>query len=376
MRPIGPIIHQTAALLQDPPGTYRPRPSSGLESCRRKLWYQAMAFEPKPRPGRTILVMGEGDHSEARNLALLDRSLKLMGAAGVAVLERQTPVLVPGHWFDEEWLCAQCTKSEKRDVFHQGYVGHIDALLDMDGEMVLFENKSISYRGFDNYEAVREYPSDYCNQLAQYGLGLLAAGVPLAGAIMLLERRDTQANMEYHFHFAHGAMNLHHMQSTRKPGENLFEPGKGNHPPSIIMSQVVAAHAARDGEVRDMAQAPPQLPDRDYHIDHWRCGYCEFNGVCWQGYEEDTGIGEPQPPEPEPVWLHNQIGKIRTARNTRLAATREEEAAKAELIQLAGKHKIGEWKGGDYEFKRMMKKVKNVHGEEGQEEVLNLKMKR
>lgn len=376
MRPLGPVIHQTAALLQDGPGPYRPRPSTGLESCRRKLWYQAVGVEPKPRPGRSILTMGEGDHSEARNLALLDRSLELMGEAGVKVLQRQTPVRVPGHWFAEEWRCGQCSVDGLDDVFHIGYAGHIDALLDIDGKTVLFENKSISAIGFDNYENQREYPADYCNQIAQYAIGLTAMGIALDGAILLLERRDSQAIMEYHFGFSHGAMNLMGVYSTRKPGENLFEPGKGNHPPSIIMTQVVAEYAARDAMVRDMAKAPPQLPDRDYPMEHWRCGYCEFGSTCWAGYEEETGIGEPQPPGPEPSWLHNQIEKVRRARNTRLAAGKEEEMATAELIRLAGKHKMGEGRWGDYEFKRAVKRIKNTHGEEVQEEVLNLKWKR
>ena len=86
---------------------YRPRPSNaGPERCIRAMVYSALGIEPKPLPGRSILIMDDSSWHEELSADWINKSVYKLHSRqmGVNCLELDSPFL------KSEYTCKMCGK--------------------------------------------------------------------------------------------------------------------------------------------------------------------------------------------------------------------------------------------------------------------------
>jgi hypothetical protein len=282
------------AIEQRRGGPWRARPSSaGTERCERSEVYKSVGTKAQPIAGRTIILFDDGEWHEELSIAWIQKTIYEHHSSQMGV----DTVVIPGA--HKRYICFTCSPKHPdgtlikgkeiwvdEDVVH----GHIDGIItDPAGTDYLFEHKSASRFAFARWAKGDELPLDYFTQMALYIWGLRHLGNSLDGGVLLIKCKDTSAYMEY---VVRGAVD----SLDPEPGM-VIESAiwmEGDHAEQVPLTTeqrqlpaLITAAIARFKSIvahRDAKTIPP----RPFPRDHWRCSYCSFEGVCWEGWAEDV----------------------------------------------------------------------------------------
>lgn len=237
---------------------YRHRVSN-VGECPRALVYDRLGFEPRPHPGRTVLIFGDGNLHE-------DATVEWLAKTDYSVTDRQRAVDVGEiHGCDPfEFIhCDTCDTDVPLSTLH----GHIDGLILVDGRHVLFEHKAIgefSYKLID-----KEFPQSYVKQCCCYIKGLKDQGVDIDSAIILLRSKDKATYKQIVIEYDH--------DSDRCTMRNEWNDNVG------YMEDVVGSCLSLHSFVEECS-SNGEIPDRPFDYDEWKCKLCRYRETCWDGY--------------------------------------------------------------------------------------------
>ncbi len=287
------ILMKIARDEQPPMGAYRPRPS-GWGRCIRASVYHALGYPAKLFPGRFVMLLEESGFTE-------DMMADWIRKSSFNLHSQQMPVNVasmPSRRGREPWLCEVCTKASGREVWIESEIihGHIDGVIqDLMGAEYLWEMKGINHFGFERLEAsLQEGLWDdnlvkWVHQDCMYlvGLGKLSS---INRLIITVGNRNTSAKLEAigTYSPALDRFTLESAMSTRVIEDS--ETGirgdlRGGFEP-MVLDGVVAGFIGYFNRVEELVSAK-LLPARPYELSDWHCGYCQWQGTCWEGFEAE-----------------------------------------------------------------------------------------
>ena len=275
------IIPKLAAMEQEETRLYYPRPSLASPAlpddpgrCIRALTYARTGIPPAPWPGRFLLVLDDSSWHAELTLDWLRKSSYRIHSQELAVdLPLPRPIGRGGY-------CSRCQLAIPNTVLH----GHIDALLtDLLGVDRLLELKSISHFGFE--EVLKGEPSlDHLTQTCIYLAGVnVTFRVGISQAVLLYKNKNTAAYAEFVLTYDQNTDRCHVLTFTASEGihQELNRTYEGLVTNALAKFALVEQHATAN-----------QLPQRPYRSDHWRCGYCPWSRVCWDGYVNEVAARE------------------------------------------------------------------------------------
>jgi hypothetical protein len=267
---IADLIHKVARESQPPMQEYRPRPS-GWGRCFRASTYHALGYEPKLFPGRFVILLEDSSFAE-------DMTIDWINRTAFKVHSQQLRVNVGTTRGGEE------------------ITGSIDGILeDLLGNEYLFEHKGINHFAFERLEASLqdgiwdENLIKYVHQGCVYlvGLGKLSS---INRVVFLVKNKNTSAYLEVvgTYDERADAFVIDSALSTRV-SEDVESGIRGDLRSGLepmVLTGVVTGFIAYFDKVEEYALAKT-LPPRPYEINDWHCGYCQFQGHCWDGFDKE-----------------------------------------------------------------------------------------
>lgn len=264
------ILHLVAEESQEPPGPYRPRPSSaGPERCLRQLVYHARGFEPAQFGGRALTTFDDGNWHEE---IVADQ------------LQKTSFVL----------------HSRKMRVVTEVGEGEIDGILtDLLGVDRLWDNKSINHFGFERLMKL-DFPIDYFSQQALYIRGLQKINPELLEGILLFKNKNQGAYVDVRYRYDHDTDTMTLLDCEHSSGK-------------VIELNQVIPNITQDAVAKfalvEQHRAAGTLPDRPFlDQDEYPCAYCRWQKPCWQGWEAEHEALD------EDVDLHDLADTVRYQR--------------------------------------------------------------
>jgi len=267
------IIHLIAARehASEDDKPYYPRPSiAGPERCLRQTVYWAQGEKKKPLPGRAIAVFNDGVWHEELTADWLRKSSYL-------VHSEQMPVSIAGilHWMPQgSWHCAVCD----HDIPYRDIHGHIDFMIqDTPGVDRLVEHK-----GYAHFTAEAlwggQIPHDNLTQKAIYLRGTQQDQPDCKEGILLIKNKNTSGFLEFRSLYEAKIDTLTVIERVNHLGEREDI--------GLVVPDITENAFARFAEI-ERHRIEGTLPERQYDIDSWRCGYCPFTTICWAGWAEE-----------------------------------------------------------------------------------------
>jgi hypothetical protein len=309
---IAEIIHKIAQETRPKESVYHPRPSScspmfegNPGRCIRQMVYHRMGAPAKPMPGRQILVFDDGNMHE-------DATAKWIFKSGLLLTDIQMGVDIPlpeGIVIPSlPWTCTRC--QPHRLIGPDKLHGHIDGLLRILEAVRLYEHKALGSRAFA--EILKgELPIDYLAQGAMYLSGLQVTRPEIRECILLARCKDTAAYAEIRFSYDRATDTVVVLEMIASNGAS----SSTQHEISGILASAFDKFAAVEAY-----GAAGVLPTRPYRQDTWRCSYCHYSGLCWEGYAEEVAAREPQTELPE---MADPLTAYYTAQATKLQAEKD-----------------------------------------------------
>ncbi len=249
---------------------YYPRPSlAGPQRCIRSLVYWGLNIPPQPLPGRAILTFDDSSWHEELTMDWLRKSTYQLHSEQMHV---DIPTTLD---FLEERQCRTC----QRIIPAKNLAGHIDWILtDLQGEDIFCEHKAINHFTFQKYRNGEELPLDYLTQVSLYLKGLLNLNPNIKKALLVIKNKNTAQYLEYQI-IINDADDLFIDTIQTSIGETVEvkKQLKGLSQDAIEKFQ----------KVHDYIQNKT-LPRRQYEIGSWRCEYCRWGEICWQGWENEV----------------------------------------------------------------------------------------
>jgi len=252
---IADLIHKIAEMDQEN-GKYYPRSSlagpmnrEGIDTrCVRSMVYWAAGFEPTPFPGRSLLVFDDGNWHEE---------------------------------LTKDWIRKSIYKlhSEQMKISVMGRRGHIDGIItDPAGKDFLFEHKAINHFTFEKIWK-GEIPWDYIHQACDYFYGLQEVNPDLQEGIILFKNKNTAVYLELWLSYYRPIDQCTVEKMVRSTGEEV----KIN---KIIEWPIIHESNLKFDTVHEYLEKKT-FPKRPYDMNHWRCEYCRWGAICWEGYEQE-----------------------------------------------------------------------------------------
>lgn len=302
---LGRHLHSalSAAIAATEGQGYRRRPSNGVTTCPRKLWYSRQGAEAAPRSGRIGLIFDDGHYTESQTLMLMEKS-----GIKVVPLSSQRQASIP-----------ECQMT-----------GHIDAVAETpDGVQFLFEHKNINCYTFEKFESGREWPEDYVYQTIAYMHGL-----DLKNGCLFIRNKNTGAYLEYWFEISLGGAICTEAYTTRN-GEDGVAPMAI---PEVRISEVIGRYNALHEEAEGMI-----VPARKYQLGKdWQCGYCQYAGPCWGDAIPEAGEEVECPKDLLPAFRkyeNSRIARLAAAKTAKDLEPEEAEYKKA-VLEYMEKNKV------------------------------------
>ncbi len=246
------VLHKVAEFDREEEWVYSPRPSlAGPERCIRSLDYYAQDYERKPFPGRFITVLDDSSWHEQlikdwiRKSAFQIHSEQMEVACGI--------------------------------VNGKSVRGHIDGIL-TDIILIdrLLEIKAISHFGFQDVWN-GHLPLDYITQSCLYLKGLRETIPDLQEALLFIKNKNQSQYLEILISLDGSDC------ATLK--EIILSTGERK-PINQKIENVTGSALARFEEIERYRQEKKVHP-RIYEKSHWRCQYCPYGELCWEGWEEE-----------------------------------------------------------------------------------------
>lgn len=249
---IAEILHKVAEMDHEPEHDFYPRPSSaGPEKCIRQMVYHGLGFAPRPLPGRSFHVFNDGHFHE-------DLTFDWIRKTTFQVHSEQMPV--------------NCLPPMTK--------GKIDCIVtDLLGVDRLIEHKGLNHFTFQRYWNTDVLPLDNLTQTAIYMEATQRELNPdLKEGILLIKNKNTSQYMEFLVEYNRAQDYLHLISKTHSTGETEKI--------DVSLPEIVTGACKKFNDVLDYIKRKT-LPKRQYDYDHWRCEYCQYNQVCWEGYEQE-----------------------------------------------------------------------------------------
>jgi hypothetical protein len=321
------ILHPIAAQFQQEEHDYFPRPSlAGPERCIRQMVYWGMGIEKSPLPGRTFHVFDDSSFHEEL----------------VADWIRQTAFKLHSEQMEVKILSSLATDKKQKIILLNG---HVDGIItDIEGIDRLWENKAINHFTFQKYWNKEDYPLDYFTQCALYLRGLNVINPELTQAILLIKNKNTSAYLEYllEYDYHNDAIFIIHKVNSR--GEKVKIEETLKHITQLAFEKFV--------KVQEYIEKKT-LPLRQYERDHWRCEYCGWGQICWEGWEKEfdelkTDLIIPDE-YADTVRYYQELGAQASEANA------ERKVVKERLITLMDEAGAKEGRCGEYIVQRLLR---------------------
>jgi hypothetical protein len=248
------ILHKVAEFDAEENYAYFPRPSlAGTERCIRSLDYYAQEYDRKPFPGRFITVLDDSSWHEQLILDWIRKS-------AFQVHSEQMKV-----------RCGQ--------VNGQNVNGKIDGIFtDILSIDRLLEVKAISHFGFQDIWN-GHLPLDYITQSFLYLKGLKEVNPEINQGLLFIKNKNQAQYLEillqYDLVDADTGLIIEMILSTGEKKEI-----------NEVIERVTQLAIERFEEI-EVYRKEKKLHDRPYQKDHWRCEYCNYGELCWEGWEEE-----------------------------------------------------------------------------------------
>jgi len=267
---IADLIHKVARDMQPPMQDYRPRPSA-WGRCVRASVYHALGYPGKLFPGRMVVLLEDSGFAEDMTIDWIQRTAFKIHSQQLEVQIGATRGGVKIH-------------------------GSIDGILqDLLGVEYLFEHKAINHFSFERLEASLqdgiwdENLVKWVHQGCCYLVGLAKLST-ICRVVFLIKNKNTSAYLEAigTYSPALDRFTLDSAMSTRVIEDS--ETGirgdlRGGLEP-MVLDGVVSGFIGYFNRVEELAGAKI-LPPRPYELSDWHCGYCQWQGVCWEGFEAE-----------------------------------------------------------------------------------------
>lgn len=250
---IAELIHKIAQMAIEEDIPYYPRPSmSGPERCIRSMVYHRLNFPKEPLPGRAIVIFNDSNwHEQLTNDWIRKTAFKI----------------------HSEQMKVNCFFVRDKKV-----KGSIDGIVtDLLNTDRLLETKAINHFTFQKY-LKGELPLDYITQTCCYIAGVKKDNPDIDEGILLIKNKNTSAYLEFLILYdsKQDICTVKTMTASNGEIQEL------NHEIPDILDDAIAKFAG----VEDYA-SNKMMPVRQYEIDSWRCEYCAWGKLCWQGYEKE-----------------------------------------------------------------------------------------
>jgi len=267
---ISDVILKVAAMeyAEEEEQAYRPRPSlAGPKRCIRQLVYMAQGKKRKALAGRAVVVFSDSKWQE-------DLVMDLLRKSAFQVHSEQMGVTMPGAfpWIPAgAWHCNVCDS----DISNQDMHGHLDWLVsDILGRDYVVDLKALSHFGFEALWK-GETPYDYLTQLAFYTRGLQIDSPVIVDGILLIKNKNQSGFMEFLYVYDTPTDTMRVIERVHHTGEREKM--------DLIIPNIVGGAIEKFAEV-ERHRVAGTLPDRQYTLDDWNCGYCSFSEECWSSW--------------------------------------------------------------------------------------------
>jgi len=308
---IAEIIHKIAQETRPGESTYHPRPSScspmfeGMPGrCIRQMVYHRLSAPSKPLAGRTIMIFDDGNmHEDATAKWIFKSGIVLSNIQMGVDVPLPKDVVIPC----QPWTCTRCHPHRLigREILH----GHIDGWVTIgDVPPYHYEHKAVSHHAFQ--EILKgELPLDYVAQGCAYISGDQLINPAITQCILLVRCKDTAAYAEIRFSYDPKT-------DTAVILEMIASNGASSTPNTELQGILTSAY---DKFAAVEAYAAQQaFPPRPYRLgDSWRCTYCNYSGLCWEGYAEEVVAREPEVVLPE---MANPLAEFYAAQGSKAKA--------------------------------------------------------
>lgn len=360
------ILHKIAAAeFQEKKRTkFCLRPSlAGPERCIRQLVYEGLGYKKKPLSGRAAMIFDDSSwHEELTADWIRKTAYKLHS--------EQMHVNIPTGLDFLPWRkCeAEINGKECGQVIPKGNIaGHDDGILtDFVDKDILWEHKAINHFTFGMFERGKKFPLDNITQTCIYLKGLQEIQPELTDALLLIKNKNTSQFLEYYMTYdliSDMATILYMMNSTDNE--------------KIMVNQKFAliTHSAfmKFAEVNNFINRKV-IPPREYERTEWRCEYCPYGELCWEGWEEEIDQMESDAVLDE---------EMETMANYYLELSMHEKEAKTEKDALKKKIKakmkeknIKNGKAGKYVLSLSVRSMSEQVRKAYSFEVLNIRLKK
>lgn len=262
------------------PSRYYARPSfAGPERCLRQLVYMAHGVDGASRPGRATLTLDDSSWHEELTADWTAKSL-------YQVHSRQMPVEIPAPGLNPYSVqCESCSTIRGTatpippGVLH----GHLDWIVtDPLGRDTIVEHKAINRYGFDRC-LKGMVPLDYITQGCLYLRGARRLQPQITGVLILIKCKDTARYLEYQVAYDDASDTATVERMVQSHGDApAIETLIG-----MVLPAITGTAIARLLSVQAY-QHDGTLPARPYELGtDFPCGYCPFEGPCWEGYARE-----------------------------------------------------------------------------------------
>lgn len=263
------VLHKSKEMVERKQAKYRPRPSlAGPERCIRALDYYAQGYEPKSLGGRALTVL---DDSSWHEQLVLDEIRK----TAYSVHSEQLAVNIPAPGLNpDKYFCFQCKNYVPPNHIHAHIDGIITDILQKDR---ILEIKALNHIGFNRIWDGEELPMDYIYQSVLYVRGFGEFSVD--EALLFVKNKNQAQYIDLLIQYEKNSDTAFVKEMTLSTGEKK---DIGLEIPKIFENTV-----ARFLEI-DQYACEKKLHDRQYPMNSWRCGYCQYYETCWEGWEEEV----------------------------------------------------------------------------------------
>jgi len=247
------LLHKIAEFDREETYPYSPRPSlSGPERCIRQMDYYAQGHERKPFPGRFVTVLDDSSWHEALIKDWIRKS---------------------AFQIHSEQMGVQCGMVNGKPIN-----GHIDGIItDILGTDRLLEIKAISHFGFlDVWNG--HLPLDYITQTCLYLSGVKEINPEINQGLLFIKNKNQAQYLEILIRYdgeTDSAILVNMILSTGEM-KTLNQ----------IIERITQTSIEKFEEI-ELFREEKKLHDRPYEKDSWRCQYCPYGELCWQGWEEE-----------------------------------------------------------------------------------------
>lgn len=242
-------IKLVAEETQEDRQAYRHRPSSACR-CIRSLVYHATGVEPKPLPGRALLVFDDSRwHEELTANWIRKTAYKLHSEQMYVDISEINGVKVGGS---------------------------IDGIIqDLTGKDYLWEHKAINHFSFQRISDDASAGHEYYVQCALYLWGLQKVQTNIIEALLCIKNKNTAQYVEYFVVANWPDVEVYNVVGTQR-GNLVYR-----------VKDVISICEEKFRDV-DLHIARKTLPNRPYTRDDWHCSYCGWQEACWGNYIEEV----------------------------------------------------------------------------------------